>query len=258
MTILESFKKLATAWGIEPKGDNIADAVNNIVDNAPFGVKTKMVEVVPEQSVTVNEWCNNGEDVMAFPAKHNTKYTVEFDGVKTECISWGDSNTVYIGNGNLPDLDETIGKGENVPFCIECRYEEEWCVFYASANSTHTLAIYEEQEVVKQLDPKFVGASGGGVVFRTIDGGYNYTCDMPYDDVYAIFTKDKASLNNAILCDEYEHEYGAGVALSHIKEYNYDKESGRFEFIFYMLEQNITTRLRFYSDGRVEQNNGLS
>ena len=38
---------------------------------------------------------------------------------------------------------------------------------------TITLAIYEEQEVVQPLDPKFVGASGGGAIFYNTGDGVN-------------------------------------------------------------------------------------
>lgn len=143
----DQIRNLVKVFGGNPRNSTIEDAIEDLVGLFEEKREVEMVEIVPEQSVTVNEY-GNTNDVMPFSAKHNTKYTVEFDGVKTECVSWAHSDTVYIGNGNLPNLDETIGKGEDVPFCIECIYEQEWCVFYAEPNSTHTLAIYEEQETV--------------------------------------------------------------------------------------------------------------
>ena len=55
MSINSEIRKIAKAWGVDTKGSSIKDALKDLRTNLPFGTKTEMVEIVPEQSVTGTE-----------------------------------------------------------------------------------------------------------------------------------------------------------------------------------------------------------
>ena len=168
MSKIKALNKLAKAWGIEPDYTSVPEALEAIAENPPFGVKTEMVEIVPEQSVTRNMPSDHSAvyihviDSPSYKIINGSVYNVVLNeksynlGSRTEYI--GGSPVVVLGSSTETDLTEP-------PFSIEYDTEMNVCMitWLKSLGETITLAIYEEQEVVKQIDPKFVG---GGKYFH--------------------------------------------------------------------------------------------
>ena len=188
MTILDSFKKLAKAWGIEPKGDNIADAVNNVVENIPFGVKTEIVEIVPEQThqseslMGQSGFVANG--LSGVTVRDGQEVYVVFDGVQYISSAFTMDGIIVVGNGYVgdktcPNPGEPYLMAFNIP---DSDNPGDVVVFTEDKNrNEHTIKVSTEQEVVKQLDPKFVG--GGFVVTMLSEDGQNFTCDRTVDEI---------------------------------------------------------------------------
>ena len=122
---------------------------NDLTDK-PFYETTEMVEILPEQSVTAQRTNAVGyifeSEEKLFDITVGKEYTVVVNGKshKAECL---DDDGAFI----------EFGRGTNEYFLC-ANFDGisifEWAESYGE---TITLAIYEEQEVVKKLDPKFVG-----------------------------------------------------------------------------------------------------
>lgn len=134
-------------------------------------VEKKMVEIVPEQSVA-----RYGEVQGTFHIEDGKNYVVAWNGVKYNMTAkYNDSvnfSCIVLGN---PQLVDDVEEAVDAPFCIAV-YDYALQIQECEGDSeTISLAIYEEQEVVKQIDPKFVGASGGSdpdIIFETA-GSFN-------------------------------------------------------------------------------------
>lgn len=124
----------------------------NDLEDKPFGTKTEMVDIVPEQTLTNTTsdiiYCT---DTIPVSLEANTTYTVVLNGVK--CVITTDTNGGY---GNTNFLSE-------YPFCIEGnrfywpRVTEEEPEFEGIIfGETITLHIFQEQEVVQQIDIKYL------------------------------------------------------------------------------------------------------
>lgn len=150
MTILESFKKWASRWGTEIRGDNIAEVISDFADNLPFGTKTEMVEIVPEQSVTVQELNEFGIGFVeaTYPELiEGNKYIVYFNGKKYECIAKKVKMAgVYIGS-------EYIYTGEGLN---DCPFAFSDGVLAVEEVGKYTFTFYEEQTVVNPINQMFI------------------------------------------------------------------------------------------------------
>lgn len=155
----ESIRGITKAWGGKTYGSGIGDAIRDLADNLPFAVKTEMVEIVPQQSVTTSKtgMINIAEDFNLIP---NNEYSVSLNGkiyvetaklVSTEQVET--NGMVYIGANPFiqADMDKPFG------IIIHPARGKVCGVFDESLyNTTIALAIYEEQEVVKPLDVKYL------------------------------------------------------------------------------------------------------
>lgn len=187
MTIANRLKSLASKWGIESKSHTIEDVLEDLENGLPFSVEKKMVEIVPEQSVTGElsdnsyTWEGNIDDIGGIRLEANKEYCVIFNNVKYEVTSKNVGDDFYrcilLGDaiGETPDFSK-------YPFFIveDGLIMIKWSV---DIGKSITFAIYEEQEVVTPLDPKFVGASG--ICFKS-DANGNLTCSHTYAEVRAI------------------------------------------------------------------------
>lgn len=158
-------RALLEAWGRKPKGTTVWELLKEIIEGLPFGVKKQLVEIVPEQSVTKGE--GNVKITASIPPVIGKEYTVLVNGQKhkIEAKSVLNAPPVFVGIGNASFSSPSENTGEPI-FCMYTGTDFQ--VYWdSSLGETITLAIYGEQEVVKQLDAKFLpestgGASGGG------------------------------------------------------------------------------------------------
>lgn len=243
MAYTNLFRKLANAWGIKTEANTEYGALEAIAENPPFGTKTEMVEIVPEQRVTSQSTNEDTGVVMASTSsrealppirlKENTKYIVKFNGVEYICnskaINYPEYNgsEVFIGADNTGNPDDfTV-----CPFILVTTYVGgefnnatlAWLGVPPAEKplgETITLAIYEEQEVVKQLDPKFVGgASAGGSGVETVfvhfianDDLDKATTNTTIDEVFEMVQNGK----NVVAVVKYPNNSVWYYPLSHI------------------------------------------
>jgi len=151
------------------------------IKNKPFGVKTEMVEIVPEQSVTgVIPEVSEGEsefyqsitpptEIASLKLKENASYKVVFNGKEYICKTelWeqeftgdgvADVKGYKLSTGSIPngDVGFTISRGWSV---LGGQTEDdvntviEWSI---DNGETITLEIYEEKEIVTPLDIKYL------------------------------------------------------------------------------------------------------
>lgn len=162
------FKKLSEVEQIESASDNATVLIEedgdikrvakgevgvtswNDLEDKPFGVKTEMVEILPEQSVTKET--DAGGYWRAYITKANANSVIK-DGEEYTVVFNGESESFVVDDGEMEKIDN---------FLIEIyddRISVEW---NKNFGETISLAIYEEQEVVEKLDPLFLPDSEGG------------------------------------------------------------------------------------------------
>ena len=180
MSIDKIIRKITKAWGGKTTGSGIADALNDLYNNIPFGTKTEMVEIVPEQSVTGG--IDNPENPDAsyisifenpLPLSPESVIEVIFNGeiYKLDVIGVGDT-AYYAGNGAIVEVSDN-NTGE--PFALASFEGTSMLLWNNSLGETITLAIYEEKEVVTKIDAKFVG---GVTVYTHDSDGFLYHFDV--------------------------------------------------------------------------------
>lgn len=231
--ISENIRKITRAWGGKTTGNGISDALLDLYNNLPFSVKKpldykfmpegypkvemKTVEIVPEQSVTGQYM--PAED--GYPAGYSLnmpmdigllkvggKYTVVFNGktYNVEATSGG-SEAVRLPLDGIHDIMYYEASNEPVEWVMSMMWEEDH-------GETITLAIYEKQEVVTPLDPKFVG--GGGVII------YADTMNLFKDEECTeVLTKEelKAIIGKAIIYADFLND---GRKMQYHMPLNYD------------------------------------
>lgn len=156
--ISKNIRKITKAWGGETTGSGIGDAVRDLYDSLPFSVKTEMVEILPEQSVTGELKSGRYYTTISpspFELAIGKKYKVAINGntynVNGEKREMEGLSGVFVGDGTLSTFPFAISYG------VEDGESGSGLMWSSELGETITLAIYEEQEVVKKLDPKFVG-----------------------------------------------------------------------------------------------------
>lgn len=151
MAYTNLFRKLANAWGIKTEANTEYGALEAIAENPPFGTKTEMVEILPEQSFTDN-YDNEEEsfyggtyDYFLLNVESGTEYTFIINGNKysNKFIADGDTRACEIYENGHPIVYMDNNGGLNVDWAKEL-------------GKTITLAIYEEQEVVTPIDIKYL------------------------------------------------------------------------------------------------------
>lgn len=170
MSINSEIRKIAKAWGVDTKGSSIKDALKDLRTNLPFGTKTEMVEILPEQSVT-GEARNGmygvirreGFESNTFVLSKGKKYIIVLNGKTYE----SESSTFNFGN-NADDIiigDKDISDfsldNPNIPFSISSGEMNtggatNQIMWRTDLGKTITIAIYEEKEVVQPIDIKYL------------------------------------------------------------------------------------------------------
>ena len=95
MTIANRLKRITSKWGVESKSHTIEDVLEDLENGLPFGVKTEMVEIVPEQSVTKStSWDDVHQKEMrgfVIEVNGNSDYLVNINGKDYKCKAEFDS-----------------------------------------------------------------------------------------------------------------------------------------------------------------------
>ena len=184
----------------------------NDLEDKPFGTKTEVVEIVPEQSVEIEEdlYSQLTESGSSFIVGET--YTVVFNGVKYECVArkatdYGEEYTL-IGNGTV--YGDSV-QSNNEPFSCD-----NWggrIYLNTAEQGVFTISITGPVEIVKQLDPKFLGF---GEIVEYIDvipecmlngkyvDGYDYyfmRSNYDYDEQYRIYFAMKPNTEYTVIFD---------------------------------------------------------
>lgn len=179
------------------------------------GTKIEMVEIVPEQSVT---------STSMNPTACAYKFSVE-----QGFLSAGVKYALKINETTYTAVAEAIGTDIRVVFGEddEMFYTDMFTggngfdlqvIWNKSHGETITIAVYEEQDVVQPLDPKFVGASGGGATFFT----YSENDDIRYIRHYDPVTNE---LGEKVTREEFLNAFVNG-AVYYTGNYSYENNYG--------------------------------
>lgn len=156
----------------ETDGANTFEVHHEKVNSLPYeampagypGTKTEMVEIVPEQSVTkTSSWDDVHQNEMrdfVIDVNGDSNYLVKINGNDYKC------KAEFVGDEDI----YMIGDNETVPFSIEIYDDMAVVMWKQSLGETITLAICEEQEVVKPIDSKF----GGTIALYSVNFDKNY------------------------------------------------------------------------------------
>lgn len=213
-------------WEIITNKPKIVTSWNNLEDK-PFDAKIEMVEIVPEHSVTAYEQyegiCSYTlDEIFDFSVLEVGKtYIVVINGStrKTTCIS---DASVVMGNGWLLWGGDYENTGED--FALINQGRGEYVLYWETVlGETITLAIYEEKEVVKQLDYKFMPAGYPKVETKMVeilpeqsvtvddDGNFSITGDftLTADKEYTVLFNGKTYVEKAKTASEPAEIAGA-------------------------------------------------
>ena len=155
----------------------------NDLKDKPFGSKIGLVVCHPEETIEMYDGYNGFSEQIHIAKlfEAGKKYVVNFDGKTYECVSknWeiDETTSCVIGNVALAFYAvNPVDTGE--PFCFKMDYysaESKLVYVYTPNGGSHTFSIYEEGEVVEQLDPKFIPSNVGTPLVLDADNpdGYN-------------------------------------------------------------------------------------
>lgn len=157
--ISENIRKITKAWGGKTTGNGISDALSDLYNNLPFGTKTEMVEILPEQSVMQID--EEGQLLYlikaGFTIENGKEYEAVVDGVSYDVIGMSDRGIYAVTDtGNLDTATVYfVCDPSGVAFPIPEGYGS--VAMFPNGTANTRVAIYEEQEVVTQLPAKFRG-----------------------------------------------------------------------------------------------------
>jgi len=167
----------------------------NELEDKPFGEDKTEVFIIPETTfVTQNIMGQSGRGNISNPNNYqiepNTFYTVVYDGVTHELMSYTDEasgiSCLLIGE-SFEEPELLIAAVTNVSFLIDTGVTKD--------GVQHTLSVSTVKEVVTQLDPKFIPdnvALDEELHAVAKSGSYNDLADVPTD--VSVFTNDAGYL----------------------------------------------------------------
>ena len=154
----KEYKLSYTAQEINEKLGKIGEPVSwNELTDKPFGIEIELIEIVPEQSVTgsINTGIYVAQTTDKIAVDRNKKYIVTINGKKYTATITNINTMTVIGNlavSRSPGAEDT---GE--PFMISIMPTGNNLLYWEpELGETITLAIYEEQEVVKLIDDNLI------------------------------------------------------------------------------------------------------
>ena len=191
-------------------------------------VKTEIVEIVPEQSVTIIGEMTEITNVIHENYKtvtENSNLYLTVDGKEMKCNFAGiyhDMLGFMTENEKLAVVfrssDEVIGLNN-----MSGEYD----------GKTVTVKVFTKQEIVKQLDPKFVG---GSVIVSTEDD-INFTCNYSASELIKMYVENPGRLATAKFVrrsDEYN------LYVSYLTAVNCDANSDNIILMFNNMNINVT------------------
>ena len=142
--------------------EELSAKINRLKRDGGVGYTTGQKTVIlPEQTVTVNE--EIGGYVLDFAPVAGKVYTVTVDGVEYKCeaksTTMEGAEIIVLGNGFMFGVQ---GNGE--PWYIAYTAVYQMCAFgWEEYKETDpTISIYEGEETIHPIDPKYLPSGGGG------------------------------------------------------------------------------------------------
>ena len=191
MAYTKLYEKLAKAWGCDCESNTEYGALKAIAENPPFGTKTEMVEIVAKK--TFEPGMNVGgvyETIVALDIflEIGKKYKVILNDTEYFVECFDDNGYPTIGQ-------PSDGTGfTKYPFALYNSPGQNALQMSKGTDSGGTIALYEVQETVKQLDPKFVG--GADLVIECTGG---YFDGSEGDDTNAEYQINKEMFDKCVL-----------------------------------------------------------
>ena len=114
--------------------------------------EVQLVEILPEKNITVGDY-GFAQINAEFELIPNNEYKVIYDDVEYNLIAKVDSEQHILLGGDVTDANDF--DYTNCPFVI-MENSGNWTLFTETYNVSHIFTVYEEVEIVKQIDPKFL------------------------------------------------------------------------------------------------------
>lgn len=154
-------QKLKNYRGNWDQNDPTAD---DYIKNRPFYTKVENKVILPETTITVEAAYQTIDDPFYIPLTKGVTYTVVFNGNVYKCVAKETyDNEPFIGNSSILGWNDNKDTGE--PFFIDVLYMQsgdgQELTFSTNVAGTHTISIFETQEVIHQIDKKYVPIPDG-------------------------------------------------------------------------------------------------
>lgn len=259
--------QVLTAAALNHMEDGIANAGGvsswNDLTDKPFGVKTEMVEILPKTTKVATD-VEVGCYVTPFSYSdtkleeldggfreqpvllEGVRYKVVLDGIEYITTARTDE---ALGTTVIGGEYDIIGEGENtviafkdMPFLICSGWNiSNYLGLYTPRGVARdlpdfTLAIYEEQEIIKKIDPKFLPDSMGTVVVLTEDDT-NYTCNYKASELVKMYVENPGQLSTA----KFVRRSGAyNLYVSYLTAVNCDPNGDSLMLLFNDMSIEVT------------------
>lgn len=220
--------QVLTAAALNHMEDGIANAGGvtswNDLEDKPFSATTEMVEILPEQSVTGGLEGDIYGSTFADEIKAGVRYDTIINGTKYTDV--GKTVTVesmtgsYIGNLSLAPFfaEDVSDTGE--PFVVVTAGGEGSIIWGEELGETIALAIYEVQEVVEKLDPKFLPEE---LVIVHEERERTVTCNMTLYDFIQLTEEARFALKGRVVVF---HDNPYDLYFYPVKRVIYNNENG--------------------------------
>ena len=205
--ISENIRKIIRAWGGKPTGNGISDALSDLYNNLPFGTKVETVEILEEQTVTL-EADPTGELIGGIEAEcvinTNNEYIIKWNGKDYKCKpfdlteSYGAETYMFIDSNDIELAPTKFALAVVVPAKMISVYSYD-------GSTSVTLSITTEQETVTPIPQKYLpeGIGGGNNIIIKIAEDGTGSCDKTFGECITLLSTTGASF---LLVDNVNHQ----------------------------------------------------
>lgn len=191
--MINQLNRLAKAWGCKCTSDYVDEALDAICDDMPFGTKVETVEILAEQTVTLEKETDEsvettGAVYSSLNLEADKRYILNINGVKNE-VTCNDITDLLgvsclaleiINNEGNPTfsvwniLDESTVTSSGINYILNS----------AEQLTSVTISITTEQETVTPIPQKYLPEP---VIFTSADEGETFTCNKTFAECLSIY-----------------------------------------------------------------------
>lgn len=242
MLFHDFLEALLRSWGHEPKGTTVWQLLKEVLQNLPFGVKTELVEIAPEQNYTF-EVDEQGDYISTTyinaVLELGKEYIVNWDGTKYTCTMF-DFHDLYMLSDNNTD---------NPTLFMICYIPDSGMASMMGGNfsvnsleklNSANIAIYGEQDVVQPMNAKFAD-----IIISNEDGVFR--CNTTYAELRKMCEIDPLSIVNVKYVEKTNINNQINLTVKQLK----NLEIYETQFMFDFGDYNSSTVVLYNSNGTI-------